>query len=139
MAEYLFRAVIGEGSGLVVGSAGVFAADGMLASENALRCLKEKDIDLRPHRSAYLTPELVDAAKLIVVMTAQHEAAIVGAFPEAGPKTRRLMSFSTEAGALDVADPVGGPLDLYRATRDQIDGALADVILYLRDQNLLNP
>jgi protein-tyrosine-phosphatase len=132
MAEYLFRALLGPSSGWVVKSAGTSGFDGLPASEAAVAVLKEKGIDLSPHRSQPLTRDLIDAASLIVVMTTYHEAWIRRLVPQASGKVRLLRSFDGNAAEDEVSDPIGMGTDVYREIRDEINAALSGLAAYLR-------
>jgi len=137
MAEALLLARVGELKGLRVSSAGVMAMDGAEATHAAIACLKEKGIVLDQHKSRFLDKELIDSADLIVVMTAQHQALVEQEFPEITEKIRRMRSFDMGNGTIDVPDPVGGSMDLYRHTRDLLDSAIADLILDLRESGII--
>jgi len=139
MAEYLFRHRTASVEGWTTRSAGVFAPDGQPASIPAVQALAERGIDLSPHRSRMLTPGLVDAARWVVVMTRQHRAAILGEWPGARDKVRLMTEFGNPARAEDVADPIGGSLAVYRRVRDQLDGALADLLLDLVESGEMTP
>ncbi|MCI0357207.1 MAG: hypothetical protein L0211_01820, partial [Planctomycetaceae bacterium] len=56
----------------------------------------------------------------ILTMTRSHRDAILTHWPEAEPRTHVLSRSRT-----DVADPIGGPIDLYRRCAEQIDDYLA--------------
>lgn len=133
MAEYLMRHRLGPDVIWQIRSAGVFAADGMPASREAVAALAELDMDGSSHRSQMLTRELVEQATLIAVMTEGHKMQILQQIPEAKDKVFRLMEFADAASDLDVHDPVGGPISVYRSARDQIDSALVDLILYMKE------
>ncbi len=137
MAEHIARTRMGDQSGWRTASAGVFAMDGMPISEGSLAALAELGIDAAAHCSRALTPELVDEAKYIVVMTASHRDSVLYSFPEMAGKTHLITAFGTGSGQGDIDDPIGGSLALYRKTRDQIDGAVADLLLYLIERNEL--
>jgi protein-tyrosine-phosphatase len=113
-------------------SAGVFAASGSPASANAIEALRELGIDLSGHRSQPLTGELVGQAKLIVAMTENHRAHILDCFPEVGNRVCLINAFGTSKVPADVSDPFGGSLNTYKRTRDEIDRALSDLILFIR-------
>jgi len=132
MAEYLFRARLGPSSGWVVKSAGTSAFDGIPASDAAVAVLREKGIDLAPHRSQPLTRDLIDAASLIVVMTTYHEAWVHRLAPQALGKVRLLRSFDGNAAADEVSDPIGMGAEVYREIRDEINAALPGLAAYLR-------
>ena len=104
----------------------------MPASEPAVTVMAELGIDIRRHRSQMLTRELVDAAALIVVMTGFHKFAIASRFPGNGLKVRLLRSFNPDGHDIDVPDPIGLSDEIYRRTRQDIDDALLDLILFLK-------
>ncbi len=131
MAEYIFRHRVGKDAEWQSCSAGVWAMHGSPASKYAIDALAEWDIDLTPHKSQPLTAELVAASNLVAVMTDQHHREIVSQFPDAADRVRLLMSFGTSGIDRNVGDPIGLSLHVYRTIRDQIDSALADLILYL--------
>ena len=131
MAEALFNHRKGD-MPWAAQSAGVFAAKGSPASHNAVEALRELDVDLTGHRSQPLTPELVDRAKLIVTMTESHRDHILSLFPEVGGRVCLINSFGTSKVPADVSDPFGGSLTIYKQTRDEIDRALSDLILFIR-------
>jgi len=132
MAEALFRHRIGADAEWTAVSAGTYASAGSPASTYAIKALRELHIDIRRHRSQPLTAELVDDAGLIVVMTSAHRAFILQNFPEIEKKVYLLNSFGTSKVPADVTDPFGGSLNVYQQTRDEIDRAISDLILYLR-------
>ncbi|MDF7801463.1 low molecular weight protein arginine phosphatase [Pontiellaceae bacterium B1224] len=134
MAEALFRHRIGSDMNLVAQSAGVYAGSGSPASSNAIEALRELGIDLSTHRSQPVTPELVEKASLIVAMTTGHAAQILDWFPEVGNKVCLINSFGTSKVPADVSDPFGGSLNTYKQTRDEIDRALSDLILFIRSK-----
>ncbi|MDF7826619.1 low molecular weight protein arginine phosphatase [Pontiellaceae bacterium B12227] len=134
MAEALFRHRIGSELDWEVQSAGVFANSGSPASQNAVEALRELDIDLSQHQSQPITAELVNQSSLIVAMTEGHAAQILEWFPEVGNKVCLINSFGTSKVPADVSDPFGGSLNTYKRTRDEIDRALSDLILFIRSE-----
>ena len=140
MAHVLLeRMLAARGLGDVpVRSAGVarFARDGMLASLDARLVLREIGIhlaedafastDLRRH------PELLDAAAVVVTMTAEQKR-VVGELAAAPRPVLTLRELAGEEG--DIADPVGQGDQVYRACRDEIARCLGkglDLLLALR-------
>ncbi|MEI6891928.1 MAG: low molecular weight protein arginine phosphatase [Pontiella sp.] len=134
MAEALFRQRIGKELNWEVQSAGVFANTGSPASRPAEEALQEQSIDLSKHKSQPVTAELVENATLIITMTAEHAAHVLNSFPEVGNKVCLINSFGTSKVPVDVSDPFGGSLITYKRTRDEIDRALSDLILFIRSE-----
>jgi protein-tyrosine-phosphatase len=62
-------------------------------------------------------------------MTHDHRDYILEIAPDAAAKTHTLHSFGSAHPEGDVLDPVGGALETYRLTRDEIESALTDLIL----------
>jgi glycine hydroxymethyltransferase len=139
MAEHIFRRRMGPESGWAARSAGTGAVFGATASFEAERALAEWNIDLRSHRSQPLTPELVRRASLVVVMTEQHRQYVANLVPEAAARVRLLTSFGAIRPPVNIPDPIGQSLEVYRVVRDAIDSAMADLILDLKQKEGLKP
>jgi tRNA threonylcarbamoyl adenosine modification protein (Sua5/YciO/YrdC/YwlC family) len=110
-----------EDCGVLVLSAGIAAAPGGRAANEAIEIMKERGLDLTQHESQPLSDRLVRFADLILTMTRGHREAIIGHWPEAAERT-----FVLSKSRGDVADPIGGPQDLYRKCAEQIDAYLAE-------------
>lgn len=108
-----------EDHGVVVQSAGLSAAAGGRAADEAISIMRERGLDLTAHESQPLVDRTVRFADLILTMTRSHRDAILAHWPEAEPRTFVL---SRDGG--DVADPIGGPAELYRKCAQQIDDLL---------------
>ncbi len=133
MAEALFLHRQGD-MGWKARSAGVFAELGAPASPHAVEAMRELGVDLSKHRSQPLTPIMVKEADFIVTMSAGHAAHIRDRFPEVGNKVFLINAFGTSKVPADVSDPFGGSLNTYKRTRDEIDRALSDLILFIRNR-----
>jgi len=105
LAESIFKA---HNIHAAVFSAGVSAWDGQPASTHAISAMEEEKLDLRQHSSQIISYELLSDAALVLTMTAQHLAIIKSAYPD------------INAFALDVSDPFGGDLQIYRQTGIEI-------------------
>jgi len=133
MAEALFLHRQGN-MGWKAHSAGVFAEMGAPASPNSVEAMAEIGVDITNHRSQPLIPVMVKEANLIVTMSAGHAAHIRDRFPEVGNKVFLINAFGTSKVPADVSDPFGGSLNTYKRTRDEIDRALSDLILFIRSE-----
>lgn len=122
MAEGLFCAMDGQArTGLTAQSAGLFAHDGLPASENAILAAKEYGADLTAHHARQLTEQIARDAAYLVCMTTAHYDRLVEKFPWAEDKVFTL-------AAKDVADPFGGTLETYRACAAQLKEYVAALI-----------
>ena len=109
-----------EAAGVMVASAGIAASPGCAASPEAVELMQERGASVADHASQQLTEHLVRQADLIVPLTEGHRMAIVEHWPEAAPRVKLLMP-----GGAGVADPIGGPLEVYRLCADQIEQGVA--------------
>jgi tRNA threonylcarbamoyl adenosine modification protein (Sua5/YciO/YrdC/YwlC family) len=131
MAECLMKAALAERfgckveqlpeRGIMVASAGVAAHDGSHASREAINVMAARQLDLSLHESQQVTESLIQSADLILTMTHSHRNALLSYFPTAAPRTHVL-----SGGGEDVADPIGGSLEVYQQCSDQIDRYVRD-------------
>ena len=125
MAEFLFRNLFqSEHPDWRVCSAGVSTSYGIPASRFAIQALDECGVDLTPHRSQPVIPQMASTAALLVVMTRGHQAYLQDMYPIAGDKTSLLLQYSPKATDVDLLDPIGLSFDVYRYVRDEIREAL---------------
>ncbi len=109
-----------------VKSAGIFAYDGDLASENALLALEEMGIDISNHRSQSVTKGLVDQADLILTMSKSHKENLILNYPHIKEKVFLLNEYAFDEDR-DIADPFGKRLNDYKIARDEILKALNNI------------
>jgi protein-tyrosine phosphatase len=115
MAEALLRAHLARlRPQATVSSAGLAALEGRPADPIAVALLAERGIDLSAHRARQITPELVAAAELVLVMEAEQQRHLERLAPSARGKVQRLGRF----GNFDVPDP-------YRRGRAAFEASLA--------------
>lgn len=101
-------------------SAGTSAWDGAPASDGALLVGMERSLDLSQHRAQTLTRELVGDADLVLAM-GPHHLERIEALGGSG-KSYLLTDFASHGlSARPVNDPIGGELELYRATADELE------------------
>jgi protein-tyrosine phosphatase len=110
-----------EDRGLVVMSAGLAAGSGGCAADQSVTIMRERGLDLTAHETQPMTDRLVKFADLVLTMTRGHRDTILAQWPDAAGRTFLL---SNDRG--DVADPIGGPLELYRRCAEQIDSYVVD-------------
>jgi protein-tyrosine-phosphatase len=122
LAEAIARKVAVErGLGDVdVASAGTSAWDGAPASDGALLVGMERRLDLSGHRAQSLTRRLVESSDLILAMGPHHLDRIEALGGES--KAFLLADFASHgASGRAISDPIGGELDVYRATADELE------------------
>lgn len=101
-------------------SAGTSAWEGASASDGALLVGLERGLDLNAHRSRQLSRELVSASDLILAMGPHHLERIEALGGEG--KAYLLTGYASRGTKLQaVNDPMGGDLEVYRATVDELE------------------
>ena len=110
-----------------VASAGTSAWAGAPASEEVPRVLDEIGVELGDHASSPLTPEAVERADRILVMNVGHRAAVEAL--GGGGKVQLVTAFLEGPEANQpVMDPIGGGIETYRRTRDQLRRAVEGLL-----------
>ncbi|WP_035662223.1 low molecular weight protein arginine phosphatase [Halalkalibacter akibai] len=122
MAEVLLRSRLG--TDIEVKSAGVQAYPDSPASEGTKAVLAEMGLE-ENHSSKHVTEELLDWADLVLTMTNSHKQMLQTFFPQVKGYLYTLKEFVNPNGAnLDIADPIGGPIEAYRQTAAEIEESL---------------
>ena len=145
-----------------VSSAGTMGWSGSGADPNSVEAAAERGVDISDHRARELTRRDVGSATLVIGMSRDHAAAVVELEPDAAPRTYtlkelvrllealppasdadlasrvaaagelRASGFAGDPDDEDVADPLGMPLDSFRAVARELDEwctRLADCLL----------
>lgn len=120
MAEGFLNAIAQKGDlDICAASAGVMTHDGLFASENAVIAMREYGIDISPHRSALIRKEAVLDADIVLTMSSSHRDMLLFSFGSEGKRIFTLKEF-LGIGDVDVIDPYGGDINIYRATAAEI-------------------
>jgi protein-tyrosine-phosphatase len=125
LAAALLERALGEraAEGIRVSSAGTGAWDGAPVSEGAYLVGLERGLDLSGHRARLLTRELVEQADLILTMARHHRARV----DELGGEGRVFVLgeyAGREGDEVEVSDPFGGDLNVYRDTCSELEALL---------------
>jgi len=121
-----------EERGVMVASAGISAYPGGRAAPEAISLLSGRGLDLSTHGSQPLGDRMVEQADLILTMTDGHKQAILARWPDA---RERIQTLSTSGR--DIADPIGGSVDVYRQCLEQIESEIKLRVKELDLDNLL--
>jgi protein-tyrosine-phosphatase len=129
MAEAIARRLFEESgrTDIEVESAGTQAWDGSPASDEALLVGVERNLDLSGHRARRLTSDLVKNADLILAMSTGHLAQVREMDPTASVHLFAGYGVSGSPGH-SIADPFGGNLSDYRATADELEHELKEIL-----------
>lgn len=137
MAEGFFNNSVqkaeGSRSQFTASSAGISAYNGDCASTNALKVLKDWNIDIGYHHSKRITQSDVDNALIILTMTGEHKRVLIKASPSAISKTYTLKEYAYESKGLDIfladiCDPYGGSEEVYRRCAIEIKEAVDKLV-----------
>ena len=129
MAEAIARRLIQESgrTDIEVESAGTQAWDRSPASDEALLVGVERNLDLSGHRARRLTPEILADADLVLVMSPPHLAEVRVMDPSAN--VHLFAGYGAPGGkSRSIADPFGGNLEDYRATADELEHTLKEIL-----------
>jgi protein-tyrosine-phosphatase len=117
MKDHLKRVDLDEK--IVVRSAGTWAENGHPATAFGIKAMANWGLDTSPHMSQSISKELLDQFDLILTMESGHKEAIQIEFPDS---TKKVFMLSEMAGEIkNIEDPVGGSLEDYLATANEID------------------
>ena len=136
MAEGLLRAALPpewEGE-VIVSSAGTHAWNGSPAASLSVMVMGEKGFDISGHRARLVTPDIINKAYLVVAMADEHMVNMNAVTPGAGEWMILLGGLDPERKDRDVADPIGGSLEDYRAARDDIAHLTGLLLAYIADR-----
>ena len=134
-AAVLRRASEDTGSGVAVDSAG-FIGPGRQPPSNARAIAKEHGFDLETHISKVITPDLIAAADLIIVMDLRQRRAIEDRFePPAGSVLLLGDLDPSSIRRRTVRDPIDRSEDVFRSVYSRVDrcvGALVENLVAIR-------
>jgi protein-tyrosine-phosphatase len=119
---------------MIVGSAGFVGPD-RRTPENGLFAASAHGVDLRPHRSHVLTPELVQGVDLLVVMETEHRDRLLRSF--GAPPDCIILLGDLDPEPIDtrtVRDPIFREVEVFTDTYARIDRCLAELYRGLADE-----
>lgn len=128
MAEGIFNHIAKEkGISHVAESAGTMTYDGLPATDEAIKVLKDRyGIDISNHKSRSIKKEHIKDADLVLTMTASQREFILKRHPEFADKVFTLNEFADKSG--DIEDPFGRGLDVYKKTAEEIYASIMRII-----------
>jgi len=123
MAAVMAAQIFAE-AGLVaeIISAGVSAMPGQPASRHAAQIMKEDGLCLSTHKSADVSGDMMDTAALVLTMTGSHREVLLSDYPAAHDKIFTLAGYV--GNDMNISDPFGGSVDVYRDCATQIRALL---------------
>src|SRR5690625_1876000 len=132
MAEALLRKMLPT---INVKSAGIFANVGDTINPNAKTVLQEKNIQT-DHSASLVTVELLGWADVVLTMTESHKQLLSAQFPNNQDQYYTFMEYihqNNQNDVLDIDDPFGQQLSVYRSTLAQLEGSMPLLINKLQE------
>lgn len=120
MAEAILRDRLPPQDGFTVQSAGTGALVGHGAHKEAIAVMDERHMDLRAHEARQFDLGLARNFDLTLVMEHEHRRWIEQSYPVLRGRVRLLGQWLDET---EILDPLGYPIDEFRAARDLIEEA----------------
>ena len=116
-------------SDVLVLSAGIMLLGGGLATEPTREVLRREGLDVSAHRSQKVTQEMLKKSDLILVMEKMHEERILSLEPGVKNRLFLLKEFAKiSADDLNIADPIGKPIEFYEKTLEIIKEAVERIV-----------
>lgn len=136
MAEVILKKEIDRSgiSGIEVMSAGIISPGGEPMNPKSAEVLAAKGYGVCPvFRSTALSSLKLEDFDKILCMTQDQRAYIAGRYPEVAGRTRTLALTAAGYG-VDISDPFGGSLETYLKTFEEIHGAVAKLMVELKEE-----
>lgn len=130
MAEGILKSFLEKRGieGVVVESAGTMAPVGMAPTNLAILTTLERGIDISHQRARLLTPQMVEEADLILVMERAHKHFIKSLLRSVKDEVFLLKEFGRKGEEAEVADPIGGDLEVYRACYEELEEEIRRIL-----------
>jgi len=116
-----------------VTSAGVNAMQGQPASRHAITVMEEGGLCLLSHQATIVSGDMLENAALVLTMTGSHRAILLSDYPAARGKVFTLAEYVGDD--INIADPFGGNVDVYRDCAAQMQALLLLVAKKIGNDN----
>lgn len=125
MAEAIFRSY--QLPNTMIQSAGIYALNGMPISSNAKHLITERNLPYT-ETSQQVTADHIEWAHYVFTMTEGHKMLLQQAFPNEKEKIFTLKEFVQDGEEIDIQDPFGGDLEMYRQTFNELSEVIEEVV-----------
>lgn len=128
MAEGILKArAVERGMDLEVDSAGIFAVNGQPVSTNSIRAVGMDGIDISDYRAKIVDRELLKKQDLVLTMSKGHKLSLLSKYSFLEGKLYTMKEYAYNSSE-DVVDPFGGDLDVYVATKEELEDLIDKII-----------
>ncbi|MDK2971721.1 MAG: protein arginine phosphatase [Candidatus Sumerlaeota bacterium] len=112
-----------------VKTAGVMTIPGLLPTPEAVQVMESVEIDIRKHRSAPLSPEMLRKSDLVLGMTPFHVQFALRMSTDARGKTFLLKEYTkSDLKNYQITDPMGATLEVYKRVFREIKLAIDKLV-----------
>ena len=123
------KKVNAEGKNIEIYSCGVFAEDGDLPTYNAIEAMKEYDVDMSSHKATNIRNSKIKEMDIILCATTSHKNNVENMYPELKGKIYTIKEFADYSNNnLDINDPWGYDIEIYRFCASEINDCLEKII-----------
>ncbi len=115
---------------------GTYAETGSYATYTAIEAMDEMEIDLRLHRATNILDSNIQDMDLILCATQNHRNFVISMYPSLVDKVytiKEYANYDTENG-LDIPDPWGYDLSVYRKCAAVLDACLDNIVDILKQK-----
>ena len=130
MAERILKKILADRGrvDIRVESAGISALPSYRIFGSLKEVLDEVGLGVGDHRARQVTRDMIKRADLVLVMSKEHKDFIIENIPDAAGKTFLLKVFAGEKKDLNIPDPIGKGIDVYRSVFKEIQRALEKIL-----------
>ncbi len=130
MAEYLLKEMLSEEqlNKWEILSAGIHTYPDSPGNKKMYQVLSEEGIEVEEHLSRQLTEELIQETDLILTMTEAQKKYVKQIIEEANNIRLFTLNEFTGNNGINIDDPFGQPLDVYREARNKIKKSLEKLV-----------
>ena len=109
-------------------SAGTFAYTGDKSTDSAIEVMQEYGIDLSKHEATNVSESNIQEMDLILCATKSHKLMIINMYPKLKQKIFTMKEYVGEDNNLDIKDPWGYGIEVYRVCAAEIEQCI-DLII----------
>ena len=127
---YMKKRVAEENLSMEVYSSGIYAEDGGQASYLAIETMEEYEVDLKSHKSTNTRNSNIVEMDIILCATKGHKELLIQMYPNLKEKiyTIKEYAYGENNQDVDISDPWGYDITVYRSCTSQIVQALEKII-----------
>lgn len=112
----------------VAWSAGLYAVNNEMASQNSIKAMSTLGLDISQHRAQRINVDMIEKSHLILTMGVSHKSELNRLFPKFSDKIFTIYEFIQDDKLSDIEDPYGMPLEKYLECANEIKKAVFTII-----------